>query len=206
MMITAIEPRRRGLSQLYIDGEAAVRVDTETLLRHGLKPGDELDDEDLHTLLQDSAARRAQEKALYLLEHRAHSKKELEDKITRAEFDREAARRAAEHMEELGLVDDAAYARALAKTLFTRKKFGARRVRQELRLKGISDALIAEVLEEYETDTDETRENIRAFLLRKYPDAWEDEKEKRRAVAALQRYGYSFDDIFAVLRAENFED
>lgn len=34
---------------------------------------------------------RAEEKALYLLEHRAHSKKELENKITRAKFDREAA-------------------------------------------------------------------------------------------------------------------
>ena len=30
MEITAIEPRRKRLSQLYLDGEAAVKVDTET--------------------------------------------------------------------------------------------------------------------------------------------------------------------------------
>ena len=94
MKITDIAPRRHRLSQLYIDGEAAVKVDTETLLRRGIAIGDELDDEELHALLQASAKHRAEEKALYLLEHRAHSKKELENKITRAEFDREAARSA----------------------------------------------------------------------------------------------------------------
>ena len=122
MKITDIAPRRHRLSQLYIDGEAAVKVDTETLLRRGIAIGDELDDEELHALLQASAKHRAEEKALYLLEHRAHSKKELENKITRAEFDREAARSAVEHMEELGLLNDEDYARRLANELFTRKK------------------------------------------------------------------------------------
>ena len=50
MKITDIAPRRHRLSQLYIDGEAAVKVDTETLLRRGIAIGDELDDEELHAL------------------------------------------------------------------------------------------------------------------------------------------------------------
>ena len=80
MIITDIQPRRHRLSQLFLDGEAAMKVDTETWLRSGLAKGDEIDDERLYQLLQDSAAHRAHEKALYLLEHRAHSKKELADK------------------------------------------------------------------------------------------------------------------------------
>ena len=108
--------------------------------------------------MQASAKHRAEEKALYLLEHRAHSKKELENKITRAEFDREAARSAVEHMEELGLLNDEDYARRLANELFTRKKFGARRVKQELRQKGIDDALIAAVMDEFSTERSETEE------------------------------------------------
>ena len=130
------------------------------------------------------------------------SKKELENKITRAEFDREAARSAVEHMEELGLLNDEDYARRLANELFTRKKFGARRVKQELRQKGIDDALIAAVMDEFSTERSETEENIRAILERKYPMAREDEKVRRRAVAALQRYGYGFDEIFSVLNSE----
>ncbi len=205
MIITDVQPRRHRLSQLFIDGEAAVKVDTETWLRSGLMPGDEIDDERLHQLLQDSAAHRAHEKALYLLEHRAHSKKELERKIARAEFDREAAHAAAERMEELGLIDDEQYARRLAQELFTRKKFGVRRVRQELQQKGIDDALIALVLEEFSPEQDETVEKIRDIIERKYPMAQEDEKVRRRAVAALQRYGYKLEDIFSVLNKNGFE-
>ena len=205
MIITDVQPRRRRLSQLYIDGEAAVKVDTETWLRSGLAVGDDIDDERLHQLLQDSAAHRAHEKALYLLEHRAHSKKELADKIARAEFDRDAANAAADRMEELGLVDDEQYARRLAQVLFERRKFGARRVRQELQQKGIDAGLISVVLEEFSPETDETVEKIRDIVERKYPAAREDEKVRRRAVAALQRYGYKLDDIFAVLREDPFE-
>jgi len=205
MIITDVQPRRHRLSQLYIDGEAAVKVDTETWLRSGLMPGDEIDDERLHRLLQDSAAHRAHEKALYLLEHRAHSKKELERKIARAEFDKDAAKAAADRMEELGLIDDEQYARRLTQELFTRKKFGVRRVKQELREKGIADEIIALVLEEFSPEAEETVEKIRELIERKYPMAQEDEKVRRRAVAALQRYGYSLDDIFTVLREELFD-
>ncbi len=205
MIITDVQPRRHRLSQLYIDGEAAVKVDTETWLRSGLMPGDEIDDERLHQLLLDSAAHRAHEKALYLLEHRAHSKKELERKIARAEFDVDAAKAAADRMEELGLIDDEQYARRLTQELFTRKKFGVRRVKQELREKGIADEIIALVLEEFSPEAEETVEKIRDLLERKYPMAQEDEKVRRRAVAALQRYGYKLEDIFAVLNEDSFE-
>lgn len=205
MIITDIQPRRHRLSQLFIDGEAAVKVDTETWLRSGLTIGDEIDDERLHRLLQASAAHRAHEKALYLLEHRAHSKKELADKIARAEFDREAANAAAERMEELGLVDDEQYARRLAQELFTRKNYGARRVKQELRQKGIADEIIALVIEEFSPEDDETVEKIREIIERKYPAAREDEKIRRRAINALQRYGYTMDDIFTVLKEDPFE-
>ena len=205
MIITDIQPRRHRLSQLFIDGEAAVKVDTETWLRSGLCVGDEIDDERLHELLQASAAHRAHEKALYLLEHRAHSKKELADKIARAEFDREAAAAAADRMEELGLVDDEQYARRLAQELFTRKKFGTRRVKQELRQKGIAEEIVSLVLEEFSPEKDETVEKVREIVERKYPMAREDEKVRRRAIAALQRYGYSMDDIFSVLNEDPFE-
>lgn len=194
MELTAAEPRRKGLVQLYLDGEAAVKIDRETFALSGLKLGDELDDEELHDLIQRSERRRAQEKALYLLEYRSHSKKELEDKIARAAASRDAARAAAEHMEELGLVNDEAYARELARTLFTRKRYGANRVRQELRLKGIDDELIQELLEEY-GDEEETLQNLHAVLEKKYPAWQEDEKVRRRAYAALQRMGYSHEQI-----------
>ena len=194
MELTAAEPRRKGLTQLFLDGEAAVRVDTETFLRSGLKPGDLLTDEELHSLLQASDARRARETALYLLEHRSHSKRELTEKIARTAASREAAEAAADHMEELGLLNDESFARDYARELFSRKKFGSRRVRMELSLKGIDSALIDELLAEYADEEAET-ENVLSVLQRRYGGWEEDEKIRRRAVAALQRLGYSYEQI-----------
>lgn len=198
MRITAIEPRRKGLSQLFIDGECAMKLDTETLLINGITAGAEITDEELHELVQKSEARRASEKALYLLEHRNHSKKELSDKIARV-TSKEAALAAAQHMEDIGLVNDGEFARMYAKELFERKKFGAQRVRHELYLKGIDRDLIDEILEEFDEDP---AEKIRELLERKYPGYNEDEKIKRRAVAALQRLGYRFGEIRSVMNMD----
>lgn len=200
MELTAAEPRRHRLTQLFIDGEPAVKVDTETFLRSGLRPGDALTDEELHELLSASDARRANEKALYLLEHRDHSKKELAEKIARTAASREAAQAAARRMEELGLVDDEAYARRRAKELFTRKRYGPLRVRQELREKGIDSGMIDELLAEY--GEEQQLENLRQVLEGKYPGWQEDEKQRRRAVNGLQRLGYSYELIRRGMRAE----
>lgn len=194
MEITAVEPRRKSLVQLYIDGEAAVKIDAETFLKSRLRPGDQLTDAELHQLIQASDARRANEKALYLLEHRNHSKKELTDKIARTAASREAAQAAAERMEELGLVDDEAYAQSYARELFLRKRFGPMRVKQELRQKGIDQELIDQLIEEY-GDEELLQENIQAVLEKKYRGWQEDEKIRRRAFAALQRLGYHYEQI-----------
>ena len=197
MELTAAEPRRKGLVQLYLDGEEAVKLDREVFLRAGLRPGDQISDEELHQLILDSDARRAKEKALYLLEHRNHSKRELTEKIARTAASWEAAEAAAGQMEELGLVDDQAYARDRAREMFLRKRWGPLRVKQELRRKGIDGELIEELLEEYR-QRDEgglVAENVRAVLETKYSGWREDEKQRRRAFASLQRRGYSYEEI-----------
>lgn len=205
MELTAAEPRRKNLVQLYIDGEAAVKIDAEIFLCSKLKPGDELTDEELHELILASDRRRAQEKALYLLEHRSHSKKELADKIARTAASKEAAQAAADHMEELGLIDDEAYARDLAKFLFTRKRFGTMRVKQELKLKGIDSLLIDELIEEFGGES-EALENITEVLNKKYSGWQDDEKIRRRALAALQRLGYSYGLIRQAMQADNYDE
>lgn len=196
MLVTALEPRRKRLTALFLDGELAAKLDSETLLQSGLRIGMELDDEELYRLIQRSDARRAQEKALYLLEHRSHSKKELADKISRT-AGREAAERAAERMEELGLVNDAQYARNLAEELLQRKRFAARRAECELLQKGIDRALAQEMVEEL---APEPEESLRFLLERKYQRSLSDEKGRRRVFAALQRLGYSGEDIRTALR------
>lgn len=197
MELTAAEPRRRGLVQLYLDGEPGPKIDQEVFLLSRLKPGDWLEEEGLEELVERSDARRAREKALYLLEHRSHSKRELTEKIARTAASRQAAQAAADHLEELGLLDDQAYAESCAKELFLRKRYGARRVRQELARKGIDREIIDQVLALYEDQ--DPGEAISLVLERRYPQWRQDERVRRRAVAALQRLGYSYEQIRSAL-------
>lgn len=196
MKITDIRPRRKGLSAVYIDGEYALSLDTQTLLEHRIDIGREFDDEELHDLIESSNERRAKEKALWLISYRAHSKKELRDKISRT-CDRQSAEKAVERMEELGLVNDRDYAERCAQTLIFTKHMSKRGAAMELRRKGIESEIIDEVLDDIEVDE---REQIQAVIERKYPKI-DDEKIRRRAVAALQRLGYGWEDIKAVIES-----
>lgn len=199
MELTAAEPRRKRLVQLYLDGEPGPKIDEEVFVLSRLKPGMELSPEELEDLVERSDARRAKEKALYLLEHRAHSKRELTEKIARTAASRQAAQAAADQLEELGLVDDRAYAQSFARELVVRKRYGLRRVEQELARKGIARELAQEVLAPYREDTQSAQENMAQVLQRRYPQWREDPKVRRRAVAALQRLGYGYEEIRGVL-------
>ena len=194
MEITALEPRRHRLVQLFLDGEPAVKLDEETAA--SLRPGQQLSDEELHELIARSDAARAKEKALYLLEHRPHSKRELEDKLART-VGREAAGQAAGRMEELGLIDDADYARRLSEEL-ARKGFAAPRIRQELLRRGIGRELAAQ---EAERAAAAPEDALHSLIERRFARQLGEEKGRRRAVAALQRMGYRWDEIRSALRA-----
>lgn len=195
MELTAIEPRRHRLVQLFLDGEPAVKLDAVTAQEERLRVGMELDDEQLHALLQKSAAARAKEKALYLLEHRPHAKRELERKLSRT-VSEDAARAAAGRMEELGLVDDEDYARRLAQEL-ARKGYAAPRAAQELARRGVDRDLARSAAQEAVSDPGEA---LRALIARKYARRLGDEKGRRQTVAALQRLGYRWDEIRSALR------
>ena len=194
MLITAIEPRRKGLSALFIDGEFAMNLDTQALLENRFDVGRDISDEDLKEMIELSNERRAKEKALWLISYRSHSKKELKDKIRRT-CDDSSAEKAVERMEELGLVNDEEYARQFARKLLLQKKMARRAAMLEMSRKGIDKETAEAALDEVDVDY---RENIRYIIEKKYRDIG-DEKIKRRAVAALQRLGYGWDDIRAVL-------
>lgn len=202
MMLTAAEPRRKGLVALFIDGEKAVDLDAETYMKSGLRPGDELTDEHLHELIGSSDARRAERKAMNLLGYRAHSEKELARKLSRS-VPREAAEKAAERMTELGLVNDGEYARTLARELFARKHFASGRVRMELMRRGVPRELAEQAVAEAEPDP---RDALRELVARKYAGRLGDEKDRRRTAAALQRMGYRWDDIRCVMNEFTSEE
>ena len=190
MTITAIEPRRRQMCALFIDGEYVMNLDAQTLIENRFDVGREIDDDELGEIIEKSNERRAKDKALWLISYRSHSKKELFDKLRR-DFDEYSAQKAVDRMQELGLINDGEFAKAYALKLVYGKKMSLRAAELELRRKGIDEITAEQALSELEYDA---QTQIIEFISKKYRNI-EDEKVRRRAVAALQRKGYGWDDI-----------
>ena len=192
MIITAVKKSKKGNILIYADGSYLTSVCPEVFLKSGLKVGSYIDSETTEKLNEQINLNKAKEKAFRLLSLRAHSKKELENKITRS-LGEEYAKKTASKMEELGLLNDKEFALSYAKELIFRKFHATNRVRYELSEKGISGDVIDLVLEEIDPNEDE---NIKGKSLK-------DEKEFRKAVSYCQRLGYSWTQI---KRGVNFFD
>ena len=179
------------MTALYIDGEYAVSVDTMALLSSGKKEGSEITDDELYELIENSNLSRAKEKALHLIEYRARTRKEIEDKLMPL-FGEKACEAAVERLEELGLIDDESYAREYAETLLNQKHLSRRSAEYKMMQKGIDRELIGEILDEVENDP---TEHIRILLATKYARKLDDEKSRAKTVQSLLSMGYRWSDI-----------
>lgn len=195
MTITAIEPKKKGLSALYIDGEFAMKLDTEVLLLNRIDVGKEIDDETLHELVENSNVKRAKDKAMWLISYRDHAKNELIEKVAK-DSSKQAAAKAVNRLEELGLIDDEKFAKRYANELLNVKRLSKAGAKRKLLEKGIDRYLVDDVLDNATYNMDE---NIKAIIDKKYAKNLFDEKGKRRCINGLLRLGYSYSDIKSVL-------
>lgn len=198
MIITAVEPTKKGRYSVFADGEFVFSVDDETLVLCGVKAGREVTVQQLEAIRQTAEEKKAKQKAMTLLSYKSYTKQGLQKRL--AEYvDGEAAEKATERMAELGLIDDEDYARRLAADLIKRKGYGERRVMQEMLRRGVAKQLAEEAISAQSVDTGET---LKRIIEKKYLRTLENEGEKgkRRAVNGLLRLGYSYDEINSALK------
>jgi len=102
-------------------------------------------------------------------------------------------------LREYGYLNDAAFAETYARLRQENEKHGERRVRQDLKQKGVPDALIAETLDARYGQTDEEA-LAREYLVRKRLRKPENEKETARVMRRLVTAGFSTGVIYKILR------
>lgn len=199
MIITKIEPcHKKGFSRVYADGQFLLSLADEIIVRRALCVGKEIAEGKIPELAAQKLVRRARERLLYALDRRLHSEKELRQKLWR-DYPPDIIDAAIAELNTLGLVDDAAFAKAFAEHRRDFLKKGPYAVRQELLLKGVSREITDDVLQEVFSDEDE--EYAAALsVMKKYQNDIDTPKGKQRAFAALTRKGYSYRTIQRVLR------
>ena len=144
MIITSFKKSKRGNILIYADKKYFASIPDEVFIKQGFKIGGYIDEKILSAALTDINNYKAKERALNLLSFRAHSKKELEQKLKQKSFDESSAKQAVEKMSELGLLNDFEFAKSLANELIFRKFYSGSRVKYELSKKGIDKNIIDE--------------------------------------------------------------
>lgn len=199
MKITAKQGKGTKI-HISIDGEYLLTVDEDFWFSSGYVSGDEIDDGDLAAFKEAAGSRLAFNSAMFSLDMRDHSEKEIRQKLIR-KYDEHSVDSAVEKLIGLGLINDRRYAELLTRELFERKKYGKNRVRSELFRRGITSDIINEVIEAYEEENDSDNvEKIVDIIRKKYYNKLIDEKSRQKVVAALVRLGYSFSDIRQAMR------
>ena len=198
--LTQIKETKKGRLALFFDGEFAFSLDENTFADAGLHQDDDLEEWQIEELRKKSETRRALDKAMDYLALRDHAAGELYQKLCR-KFDAHSAAYAVARAGELGLLNDAGFARHRAAELL-RKRKSRREILNDLSAKGIDRDTAAEVVEELfaEDDDGENPElaTARALVERQYAAKLAAGKRDQVA-AALARRGFSHAVIREVL-------
>lgn len=195
MVITDIKKGKKRLNAVYIDGEFFNNIDSYILDISGFSVGSEVSGAELKLLESKSNNRRAYNRALYLLGFRDYSEKEMQNKL-KLDFTDDAIENTIEKLKEQKLLDDEKFASKYADVLIFEKKFSKKMAVYELTKKGIDKQISESIVDDIDVDE---KDQIMDLISRKYKDAYNDEKVKRRAIAFLQRHGYKIHDIFDVI-------
>lgn len=145
----------------------------------------------------------AKEVCLRLLAVRARSRAELARRLADKGFAAEVSERALDRLGEVGLVDDAAFARQWVRSRHAHSGRGRQALAHELRRKGISADDAAPALDTVTTEDERARatELVRRKLRTMAPKLDRD-KKIRRLVGMLARRGYGQSVAYAVVTAE----
>lgn len=187
--ITDITRTKKGFNALFAGEEFLFSVDDVVLYKNNIQIGSCFTQQELACISKQSLDTKAVDKAYTLLSSRMHSRKELYDKLLR-KFEPENARYAVNKMEELGLVDDAAFAQMKAEYLLNVKKQSFSAIKMKLASLGIDKDIIDSVLLSFELDNQS--DDITRLLQTKYSSKL---SQPEKVVASLLRKGFKYGEI-----------
>lgn len=195
-------PRRPGRYEIAVDGRAAAVVSVEIVDRLAIRVGSVLD-ERAGRLLADAAGELATyDRAIGLLAVQGRSARDLGRRLRQRGEPEAHVARALERLAEAGLLDDATYARQVARSRVSGRGDSRRKVAQVLAQKGVArdvvDDAVAEVFADESVDEEALAEAAARKKLRGL--AGEDAPTRRRRLYGyLARRGHDGDVIRRVM-------
>jgi regulatory protein len=204
-VISGIVPAVRppGRFAVLVDGRERAVLSLEAIERLGLVVGRTVDGlED--AIAMESARLQSYDRALNMLAFRARSSRELARSLVKKGEERAHVDWAIARLQEQGLLDDAAFARAFTRSKVVGGRQSRRRVEQDLARKGVSRTIAGEAIEDvFQEEAIDQRAIVEEAARKKLRSlsGLDPAVQRRRLYAFLARRGYDLDDIRAAIAA-----
>ena len=198
MKIVKIEQskHKQGRVLVHLEGGDLLRITEDELLHFDLYTGLDISHDTVVELQKRAARSETRLRAVNMISARPLSKKELQKKLRdRGAEDGDAAA-AADWLEEIGALDDLAYAKTVVRH-YSDSGYGAAKIRDELYRRGVARELWDEALDA----APDAAETLSRLIAAKTKGHAPDERERRRLSDMLLRRGFSWGDVRAAMNA-----
>lgn len=197
-VVTSIEPQKKKPDRfnIYIDGEFSFGLDAETLVKSGLKVGQEISEKEIEKLVFENETNKLMEKALRFLSFRPRSEREVKDHLKKKSqlSSDEIIDGVLSRLKHLGYINDLEFVRWWIEQRQAHSPRGAQLIKSELYQKGIAQEIVDQVLPEDEKGEVEQALKTAKKKLRAYQKL--DSREfKQKMGQYLARKGFDWETI-----------
>lgn len=188
LKITGVTKYKGSTYMIEFEGAEPEFLNVDIVRQFDLKAGMTVPESGWEQVRMENEYRKARERALYLLDYRDYSYIELFHKLEK-NYSEETCYRVMDKMAELGTIDDRRYAHGLARHYIEVKKCGRYKAFQQMKLKGLTNEMINEALDEFEDGTYDRLKELVEKKIDRYIDA---ENGITKLKNYLLRQGYSY--------------
>lgn len=200
--ITDLQAQKNHPSRIsiFLDGKFFCGVSEESALRHKLKRGLLIDEEQLKSIIHDEELQKAKKYVYTILSKRMYSSKEISDKLKRQGYTDDIIKDVICKMESYGYINDESFAEEWVQSRLDSKPKGRLVIKRELVDKGIEEDTIENILNKTLSET--VQYDLALDLARRKIKTYRDDdamSTKRKLYAFLSRRGFGYDIIKSVM-------
>lgn len=200
--ITDLQAQKKYPSRLsiFLDGKYFCGISEEVAVKHQLKKGIQIDEEQLKALIYEDELLKARNYVYMLLSRRMYSAKEIQNKLKAQGYNDDVINEVISKMEGYGYINDKTFAEEWVRSRVNNNPKGLSVLKRELRDKGIEEETIENVLNE--TMSDKVQYDLALELAKKRIRSYENDDEmsaKRKLYAYLSRHGFSYNIIKGIM-------
>lgn len=195
MIITKIEKQKKNndRSSVFLDDKFAFGIDNFDLYNLKIKVGTDISKERLQEIKETILFSSAKEYAVKLVSRYSYTKKGIWEKLKKQEYDDEIIEKTIVFLKNYKFIDDFDYAKRFINDSLKFKHWGVKKIKYELKQRGIEESTIYDALAEFDTDTLEL-EGILPIAKKKLAGDFE-YKNIIKVKKHLESKGFSYDLI-----------